>query len=224
MARGETPGVLITFEGGEGSGKTTQVKALANALRAQGLQVVDTRDPGGTPVGKEIRGLLLGREYGPMAAACELFLYEASRAQLVQEVVGPALREGRIVLSDRFTDSTTAYQGYGRGLDLGMIRHLNALASDGLAPDLTLLLDLDPRAGLERAGRSASTGRGRRDRIEAEELAFHRRVREGYLALARAEPGRIRVIDALGGMAEIERTVRAEVAGLLRARGLLGGS
>ncbi len=194
-------GIFVTFEGGEGAGKTTQIKLLANHLRSQGQDVLETRDPGGTTIGKEIRNLLLDRENTRMADRTELLLYQASRAQLVREVILPALEKGQIVLSDRFTDSTIAYQGYGRGLDVGVIRAMNDFTTQGVHPDLTFLLDLDPQVGLQRAGRG-SPGKAP-DRIEAEILAFHHRVREGYRTLAREEPFRIVTVDAAQGMAEI---------------------
>ena len=212
-------GLFITFEGGEGSGKTTQLKVLLTHLRAEGRDVVETRDPGGTPIGKQIRSLLLNPANGGMAVVTELFLYEASRAQLVREVIRPALAVGRIVLCDRFADSTVAYQGHGRGLDLGLIARLNALATDGVRPDLTFLLDLDPEAGLARATQRATQRQGRHDRIEEEVLAFHQRVRAGYRAIAAAEPGRVAVLDAARGMAEIEGDIRRRVDELLRRSG-----
>lgn len=211
-------GLFVTFEGGEGSGKTTQLRLLANRLRASAEEVIETRDPGGTTIGKEIRTLLLSRESAPMSEAAELFLYEASRAQLVREVIVPALAREAVVLSDRFTDSTLAYQGFGRNLDLDLIRRLNQFATDGLRPDLTILLDLDPRIGLERCTWSARAEVASRDRIEAEPLAFHQRVREGYLALARQEPGRIRLIDARLSVVEIEAAVWDEFMRLKRSR------
>jgi dTMP kinase len=211
-------GLFITFEGGEGSGKSTQLRLLGRRLRAFPGEVVETRDPGGTTIGKEIRTLLLSRESAPMAEAAELLLYEASRAQLVREVISPALARGAIVLSDRFTDSTLSYQGYGRGLDLDLIKRLNQLAAAGLRPDLTLLLDVDPRVGLDRCARVAGTEAMSRDRIEQEPLGFHQRIREGYLALARQEPERIRVIDARQSVAEIEAAVWEEFVRLKQAQ------
>ena len=211
------PALFIIFEGGEGSGKTTQLKALLTHLRSTGRDAVETRDPGGTPIGKQIRGLLLDRENTRMGPATELLLYEASRAQLVHEVIRPALAAGRIVLCDRFTDSTVAYQGYGRGLDLELIARLNALATEGLRPDLTFLLDLDPGVGLARATRRVTERQERHDRIEAEVLAFHQRVRTGYRAIAAAEPERVIVLDASLGMAEIEGHIRPRVDELLRS-------
>ncbi|MDE2060122.1 MAG: dTMP kinase [candidate division NC10 bacterium] len=211
-------GLFITFEGGEGSGKTTQLKLLANRIRASGKEVVEAHDPGGTAIGKEIRTLLLHPGSAPIAAATELLLYEASRAQLVREVVAPAMARGTIVLCDRFTDSTVAYQGYGRSLDLDLIQRLNRFATGDLAPDLTILLDLDPRIGLMRCRRGvgADTSAGLNtesscwDRIESEPLDFHQRIREGYLALAREESDRIAVIDATLSVAGIEAVVWTE--------------
>jgi len=211
-------GLFVTFEGGEGSGKTTQLRLLANRLRALPEEVIETRDPGGTPIGKEIRTLLLSRDSTPMEEATELFLYEASRAQLVREVISPALARVAVVLCDRFTDSTVAYQGFGRGLDLTLIQRLNQLATDGLTPNLTILLDLDPGVGLARCMRSSSGEAASRDRIEAEPVHFHRRVREGYLELARQEPERIRPIDAALSVAEIETAVWDEFDRLRRSQ------
>jgi dTMP kinase len=210
------PGLFITFEGGEGSGKTTQLKTLLAHLRAAGRDAIETRDPGGTAIGKQIRGLLLDRGNAQMAAAAELFLYEASRAQVVQEVIRPALAQGRIVLCDRFADSTLAYQGYGRGLDLDLIARLNALATGGLRPDLTFLLDLDPAIGLARAAQRAMGPHERHDRIEGEVLGFHQRVRAGYRAVATADPERVIVLDASLDATEIERDIRRRIEGLLR--------
>jgi dTMP kinase len=211
-------GLFVTFEGGEGTGKTTQLKALLAALRSIGRDALETRDPGGTTIGNQVRDLLLDRENVRMTALTELLLYEASRAQLVHEIIRPALAGGMIVLCDRFTDSTVAYQGYGRGLDLSVVARLNALGSAGLAPDLTLLFDLDPATGLARAAERLHASRKTAgDRIEAEVLAFHQRVRMGYRALAAAEPDRFVVLDAGRGIleigAEVRRRVDARLAG-----------
>lgn len=208
-------GLFITFEGGEGSGKTTQLTLLANRIRGSGKEVIGTHDPGGTAIGKEIRTLLLDPGSAPIAAATELLLYEASRAQLVRELIAPALRRGVVVLCDRFTDSTLAYQGFGRNLDLDLIQRLNRCATDGLVPDLTILLDLDPEIGLTRCRRVVSVDASTQlsaeplcwDRIEAEPLDFHQRIREGYRTLARENPDRMIVIDAGLGVTEIEAVV-----------------
>ena len=217
-------GLFITFEGGEGSGKTTQLRGLLSHLRATGRVAIETRDPGGTPIGKRIRALLLDPGSVGMAPAAELLLYEASRAQVVHEVIRPALARGELVLCDRFTDSTVAYQGYGRGLDLGLIGQLNALATEGLRPDLTILLDLDPALGLARAARRVAQQGSRHDRIEEEVLAFHQRVRTGYQAVAAGEPERVMVLDASGGVAVIEADIRRRVDELLRSSPGTAGS
>lgn len=193
---GPAGGFFLTFEGVEGAGKTTQQALLVRRLRAAGLQVLELREPGGTALGERLRPLLLGSAGPPPPPAGELFLYLASRAQLAAEVIAPALAAGQVVLCDRFGDSTAAYQGYGRGIDVGLIATLNRLATGGIWPDLTVLLDLDPVAGLARLPARSRTGPEVLDRFEREALAFHRRVREGYLALARAEPGRFLVLDA----------------------------
>ena len=210
------PGLFITFEGGEGSGKTTQLKTLLAYLRAAGRDAIETRDPGGTPIGKQIRELLLDRENTRMAPVAELFLYEASRAQLVSEVIRPALAGGRIVLCDRFTDSSMAYQGHGRGLDLDLITRLNGIATEGLRPDLIFLLDLDPAIGLARAMQRMAQRNERHDRIEDETFGFHQRVRAGYHTIAAADGKRVIVLDASRGMGEIADGIRCRVEELLR--------
>jgi dTMP kinase len=164
-----------------------------------------------------VRDLLLNRENVRMSPLAELFLYEASRVQLVQEVIRPALAAGRIVLCDRFTDSTIAYQGYGRGLELDLLDRLNAVAADGLRPDLTFLLDLDPVVGLARATERLAQPRQRRDRLENEVLEFHQRVRAGYLALAAREPERVVILDATRGILEIGARIRRDVESRLGA-------
>ncbi len=185
-------GRFITFEGIEGGGKTTQLRRLADRLAAAGHPVITTREPGGDPLAEAIRGLLLDPAHAPVAPAAELLLYAAARAQHVARVIRPALMSGGIVLCDRYADSTEAYQGGGRGVDGKTLRLLRAIATDGVEPDLTLLLDLDPEEGLARAG---SRG-GAPDRIEGESIGFHRRVREAFLEIARREPHRCRVVDA----------------------------
>jgi dTMP kinase len=185
--------VFITLEGGEGVGKTTQQALLVERLRQEGYACLCTREPGGTALGKTLRELLLhGDPFSPLA---ELLLYAADRAEHVSKVIAPALAAGQVVVCDRFTDSTLAYQGYGRGLDLEKIRQLNHLATGGLQPHLTLWLDLPPEVGLARAKA--------RDRLEQERLEFHRRVYQGFQALAAAEPQRIVRVDAQGSPAEV---------------------
>ena len=205
---------FITFEGGDGSGKTTQVKALEGYLLAQGRACVTTREPGGTALGKMIRQVLLEVGKQPIASPTELFLYLADRAQHVQEVILPAIEAGKIVLCDRYTDSTLAYQGYGRGIDLKLLRQLNEIANRGVEPDLTLLLDCPVQLGLSRTvQRQSNTGsaRGREDRFEREEVEFHEKVRAGFLAMARAEPARFRVIDATRPAEQVSREIQSIV-------------
>ena len=199
-------GVLITFEGVEGSGKSTQMRRLARRLRRQGHPIELTREPDGTALGVGVRRLF---EHGPQPLA-ETFLFLAARHQHVAERVGPWLERGRVVLSDRYADATVAYQGYGRGLDPDMIRELNVLATGGVLPDLTLLFDLDPTVGFRRIGRR------RRDHFERQALAFHRRVRRGYLEIQRAEPKRVRLIDAGRAPELVAADVDAVVGEFLR--------
>jgi dTMP kinase len=194
-------GLFITFEGGEGSGKSTQLRLLARRLESAGLPVRVLREPGGTEVGEAVRSLLLDPEHGGLDARAELLLYEAARAQLVAEVIEPALEAGEIVLCDRFFDSTTAYQGYARGLPLDEVAALNASATGGVSPARTLVLDIDPTLGVQRATCGGA------DRLECEDLAFHRAVREGFLAIAENDPDRVRVVDATGTIDEVASRV-----------------
>ena len=207
------PGRFVTFEGGEGSGKSTQVARLAAGLRAIGLDPLVTREPGGTPVAEGIRALLLDPERRPVPLA-EAFLMEASRAQLVETVIRPALAAGRIVLCDRYGDSTLAYQGAGRGLDPEMLAGWNRAATGGLEPELTLLFDIDPGQGLERRRGAA----GAQNRLDREPVEFHHRVRARYLELAAARPDRWVVLDASLRTDELEAKVWAAVTRLLPVR------
>ncbi len=202
--------MLITFEGPEGSGKTTQARLLAEHLRGKGCQVVLTREPGGTPIGDQIRRILHDPDNVEMAPWAEVFLYTASRAQLVAEVIRPALAAGKVVICDRFYDSTLAYQGYGRGLDLETLWQITRIATGGLVPDLTLYLDIQPDEGLARR----LLGGGEWNRMDQEALAFHQRVRAGYLELAGMEPERWVVIDAARSIQD----VRQEIAAVVEAR------
>ena len=201
---------FITFEGGDGSGKTTQLQALESYLTALGKSCLSTREPGGTSVGKLLRKILLEVGKPRITSATELFLYLADRAQHIHEVIIPALEQGKIVLCDRHTDSTLAYQGYGRGIDLQLLRRLNDLASHGIKPDLTLLLDCPVEIGLSRTTqRRSQIGAGQsEDRFEREELEFHERVRTGFLELARAEPARFRIINAAGSARVVEEEIK----------------
>ncbi|MEB3197141.1 MAG: dTMP kinase [Candidatus Sericytochromatia bacterium] len=203
-------GFFITLEGPEGAGKSSQLHQLAAWLEVDGYTVVTTKNPGGTPIGGQIREILLkpaNRELVPLA---ELLLYAADRAQHVETVVRPALAQGSVVLCDRFTDSTLAYQGFGRGLDQALIGSLNQLATGGQRPDLTLLLDLAPEIGLERIVASRQV-----DRLEVEAIAFHHRLRAGYLALAQAEPERFVVVDASASPSEVQAALRTAIAARL---------
>lgn len=199
-------GTFITFEGGEGTGKSTQIRLLAERLEAAGLSVRMLREPGGTVVGEAVRHILLDPSHAEMGVSAEILLYEASRAQLVDQVIRPALAAGEVVICDRFTDSTTAYQGYARGVDLARIAELNRAATGGLVPDRTLVLDVDPEVGVARATTHSA------DRLESEDLAFHRRVREGFLAIAAEEPDRVRIVDASGSAGQVARRVSAALS------------
>lgn len=199
--------MFITLEGPDGSGKTTQARRLAEWLREEGGDVVLTREPGGTGIGEQIRTVLHDPCNTAMDARTEILLYSASRAQHVAQVIRPALAAGKIVVSDRYADSTLAYQGYGRGLDLETLRAITAFATGGLMPDLTLYLDLVPEVGLQRR----RSGKGEWNRLDAETLEFHRRVRAGYLELAGQEPTRWAVIDADCPPEEVQAQIRSAV-------------
>jgi dTMP kinase len=203
-------GVFITLEGGDGSGKTTQAELLREWLDGQGRTVVRTREPGGTEVGVEVREIVLHHR-GDISPRAEALLYAADRAHHVATVVRPALEIGHVVIQDRYTDSSVAYQGAGRVLDPEEVRGLSEWATEGLRPDLTILLDLDAEAARGRLDEA----RTRYDRLEAEASEFHDRVRSAYLRLAQAEPDRFLVVDATRPVDEIAATIRARVVGLL---------
>lgn len=210
-------GVFLTLEGGEGTGKSTQLQLLVERLRGLGRAVVVTREPGGTPLGNRLRALLVSESDDPPVPACELLLYAADRAHHVATVVRPALETGAVVLCDRYADATLAYQGYGRGLDRSLIATLNGVATAGVAPHRTILLDLDPGEGVRRALTRQAPGRGpREERFEAEALSFHQRVRSGYLAIAAAEPERVRVVAADGSPEQVAARVWSAVADVRR--------
>jgi dTMP kinase len=203
-------GFFLAFEGGEGTGKTTQLRVLSDLLAGRGFEIVVTHEPGDTPVGQRLRELLLDPATS-VTAQTEALLYAADRAEHVAHVIAPALARGAIVISDRYLDSSIAYQGYGRGLDIEQVTQTSLWASGGLLPDLTLLLDLDPEVGLRRArGRN-----GRVDRLEGEALDFHTRVREGFLALAGTAPQRYAVVDASLAPDQVADEVLAAVNHLL---------
>ena len=205
--------LFITFEGPEGSGKTTQIRLLADLLEGEGMAVTTTREPGGTRIGNAVRALLLDPARTEMSPRAEALLFQAARAQLVDEVIRPALATGNVVLCDRYADSTLAYQGYGHGQALAPLRQLGTFATGGLLPDLTVYLDIDVQAGLERKRAGAVE---EWNRMENKALAFHQRVREGYLHLAADEPTRWLVVDAGQPVAAIHVTVATRVGALLR--------
>jgi dTMP kinase len=195
-------GRFISLEGIEGTGKSTQAKLLSDYLKEKGFDVVLTEEPGGTQIGLRIRELLLSVEHKGMTAVTELLLYNASRSQHIREIILPAISRGAIVITDRFTDSTIAYQGFGRGIDQGLIDSIDLIATGRLRPDITILLDLDAEVGLKRNKRINKT-----DRLELEDLEFHQRVRNGYNNLAEKEPERIKLIDASAGIQEIHNRI-----------------
>ena len=212
-------GAFITFEGIDGSGKSTQLRMLASVLRLRGMDVVQTREPGGTPLGARLREALLDaqEQVDPLA---ELLLYAADRAQHVRALLRPALAAGRVVLSDRYADATVAYQGAGRGFDPPLVTQVVSLATGGLKPDLTLLFDLSVAASSERSLRRTKAGDGvPNDRLELEAEHFHARVRDAYLQIAAAEPERVRVIDASLSVEEIHAHVLEIVVPFLEGRG-----
>jgi len=215
-----TRGVFITLEGPEGAGKTTQAHLLREALRGR-YPVLHSREPGGTAIGERIRALLLDDAHAEMDPRTEMLLFAASRAQFVAEVVEPALRGEQIVLSERYVDTSIAYQGVGRGLGVELVRRVNEVATHGVTPDLTILLDIEPAAGLQRAraavGKEGRRGRG--DRFEQEALAFHARARAGFLAIAHEEPDRVRIVDGSRAQRVVHDEILRVVEGLLSARG-----
>lgn len=194
-------GTFVTLEGPEGAGKTTQLKQLSKQLDVLGIDHIVTRDPGGTPLGRQIRRILLNPE-NPVNPMSELLLYQADRAQHVGEVIMPALKEGKLVLCDRYTDSTMAYQGYARGIDFAIIEDLNKVATGGLRPDLTILFDLESSEGLSRLHP------GGHDRLEREAIEFHHKVRDGYHQLVKKEPTRWKTIDASKPMTTVQTEFR----------------
>jgi len=206
-------GIFISFEGIEGTGKTIQSRLLRENLVKEGHEVILTEEPGGTRIGLKIRDVLLSVENKGMTPVTELLLYNASRAQHINEVILPALRMGVIVITDRFTDSTVAYQGYGRGIALEIINSLEIMVTEGLKPNITFLLDLEVEAGLKR-----NRGINKTDRLELEDVEFHKRVRDGYLQIAAKEPERIKLIDSSGSIEEIQRKIIDRVRHLIESR------
>jgi len=202
------PGFFVTFEGPEGSGKTTQLRLLADWLQRQGLDVLATREPGGTRIGDQVRAILLAPEHTEMLPTTEILLFSAARAQVVGERILPHLQKGGIVLCDRYADSTMAYQGYGHGLDLEVLRTITAFATGGLVPDLTVLLDVPVEVGLRRKAQGLG---GEWNRMEQKARAFHERVRAGYHEMAAREPHRWLVLDATALVAEVQAAIRERV-------------
>lgn len=204
-------GLFITFEGGEGAGKSTQIRLLADALEAQGREVLCLREPGGTEIGEQLRGIVLDPANDCMADQAELLIYEAARAQIVAQVIAPALERGAVVLCDRFMDSTVAYQAYGRGLDRGFVDQANEFACQGVWPDRTLLLTCgDAARGLRRAAQVAEA-----DRLEQAGSEFHARVNQAFLDIAAADPARVRVVDSSVSIEEVWDAIRVELADIL---------
>jgi len=206
-------GAFITIEGVEGCGKTTQVARLKDRLESLGHAVVVTREPGGTPIAEAIRGLLLDPANAAMSPTAELLLYEAARAQHVDERIRPALKSGCVVVCDRFADSTTAYQGAGRALPTETVRALHEIATRGTWPDMTIVIDVPVEEGLSRAARSNP-----KDRMEREPVAFHEQVRAGFLRLAEQEPERVMVVDGLQSVDAVSEEINALVDAMLSAR------
>jgi dTMP kinase len=202
-------GLFITFEGPEGSGKSTQARMLAEYLQARGYAVLPTREPGGTPIGEQIRDVILANQNLEMNAQAEALLFSAARAQIVVQVIRPALAAGQIVISDRYADSTLAYQGYGLGLELDALKTITKFATGGLQPDLTFYLDLPVEEGLARKRT------GELNRLDQKEIDYHTRVRGGYLEMARMEPTRWRIIDARQSVEAAQAEIRKIVEGAM---------
>ena len=214
------PGIFLSFEGIDGCGKTTQLQGMASRLRKAGCEPVIAQEPGGTRLGREIRALLLDSANAELRPIPELLLYFASRAQNIAEVIEPALEAGRVVLCDRFTDATAAYQGYGRGLGLEAVRRVEEVACRGVEPDLTLWLDIDPEVGVVRARRRNGACSADENRMEQEDIEFYAKVRQGYAAIHQAEPRRVRRIDAAGSVEDVARRIDAAASSLPALRHL----
>lgn len=204
--------LFITFEGPDGSGKTTQARLLAEFLRARGYVVELTREPGGTEIGEQIRNVILSTHNRAMRDETEVLLFSAARAQIVAELIRPALAAGKIVLCDRYYDSTFAYQGYGLGLDLDALRAITRFATGGLVPDVTFYVDVPAEIGLARRQRGAT------NRLDQKDIEYHARVRKGYLELARAEPARFVIVDGTRAIAQVQQDIRAHLLRVLEAR------
>lgn len=208
-------GIFLSFEGIDGCGKTTQLESMARRLRAAGCEPVIAQEPGGTRLGNRIRALLLDAANAELQPIPELLLYFASRAQNIAEVIRPALEAGRVVLCDRFTDATAAYQGYGRGLGLQAVRQIEEIACRDVKPDLTFWLDIDPETGVARARRRNNARNGEESRMEQEGREFYAKVRQGYMEIHQAEPRRVRRIDAAGSVEDVARRIDEAAASVL---------
>jgi dTMP kinase len=212
--------LFVTFEGVEGSGKTTQIQRLKRYLTQKGILCKVTREPGGCPIGEKVRKILLNPDHREMSPLSELLLYEASRAQHVMEVIKPLLKKGMVVLCDRFSDASIAYQGYGRKVDLKLVERLNRLSSQGIKPDITFLLDCPPDVGLKRAlQRNQKLKKEKEGRFEREKIQFHHKVRRGYLSIAKEEPHRVKVIDTREGEEKVFQKIRQIVDELIGSKG-----
>jgi dTMP kinase len=215
--------LFITFEGVEGSGKTTQIQRLKGYLTERGIPCVITREPGGSPISEKIRKILLDPAHREMAPLTELLLYEAARAQHVEKVIAPFLRKGGVVICDRFSDASIAYQGYGRGVDLRLIESLNRLSSKKIKPDMTFLMDCPSKVGLKRAiHRNQAEGQEREGRFELEKIEFHQRVRRGYLSLAKKDRRRFKIIDTRQGEEKVFGKIKTVVDELIQKKGFEG--
>ena len=210
MAKKIEKGIFLTFEGPEGSGKSTQSELLFRQLVSDGYEACRTVEPGGTGLGKKIRNILLEKDEIRLGSLAELFLFEADRAQHVEEVIVPALNQKKIVISDRFNTATFAYQGYGLGMNMDLIKGMDDVARQGANPDLTVIIDIDVATGMARA-----TSGGKADRMEKRALEFHSKVRQGYLDMAEMEPERIKVIDGSAGIDEVHAQIKKEVDALI---------
>jgi len=206
-------GIFISFEGIEGTGKSTQSRLLAEHLRGKGYRVVQTMEPGGTKISMKIRELLLSLDSREMDHVTELLLYNAARVQHIKEVIEPAIERGDVVITDRFSDSTVAYQGFARGIDLQLIDSLDRIATNKLSPDITILLDIDVKTGLAR-----NRALNKNDRLELEDISFHEKVRKGFIQIAAREPERVRLVDCSESLDEVHRKVVEIIAGFLEGR------
>ncbi len=207
----QAKGCFITFEGGEGTGKTTQIKQLANSLKAEGYDVVTTREPGGTPEAEKIRDILVKRDGGNWTPAAECLLFFAARSMHVETLIKPALAAGKIVISDRFADSTRAYQSAGRGLPPEAIEKIYEVTLGNFSPDLTFIMDIHPTEGLKRANRRLENDQSTEDRFENLDMAFHERLRARFLDIAQKEPGRCRVVNAADPIDKLAEKILSEV-------------